>query len=155
MMGLAGSSVVRWRIGIPDKSFEYIFLNNTALWLGERFEGLFSIKTEHHMPCGRVVRERSWKPLVWQGLQVRILCTAPYGEVSPMVRHWFVAPAIRVRSPYLTPFEYNNKLNICWVSMRFWQVSVDEKRGNKSKREPKVIAVNPPGAINYFKYGIE
>ena len=27
---------------------EYIFLNISALWLGKRFEGIFSIKSEHH-----------------------------------------------------------------------------------------------------------
>ena len=113
--------MVRWRIGTPDKSLN-IFLNNTALWLGGRFEGLFSIKTEHHNWLDGRVRlnapdlkagERVTVP--W----VQILLQPPYGEVSPMVRHWFVAPVIRVRSPYLTPFEHNNKLNICWVSMRF------------------------------------
>ena len=39
---------------------------------------------------------------------------------------------------------------LCWVNMRSRQVSVDEKRGNKSRREPQVIVVNPPGAIFIF-----
>lgn len=37
---------------------------------------------------------------------------------------------------------------MCWVNLRFRQVLVDRKIGNKSRREPhEVMVVNPPGTI--------